>query len=258
MAFEALSQYLNTAFHQTEGWCIPQLWQAIQPLSEFQTAKGVNNPVAEIGVYQGKFFIGLMKTRPGLFHYAIDVFSMQEFNLDGAGKGNLEAFRTNVIKAGEDVNAVVCLERDSMTINHSAIEAIRAKTKGFSMFSVDGCHMVEHTINDMRIAMELTVPQGVIFVDDYYNANWPGVQEAVAKLYLLDSPRFVPLLYSCNKLFLVHISYHRQLLGRVQAFVQKYFPDTAMKLVTRFGYDTLTLMPNGQSGKYLATREQPS
>lgn len=255
MSFDAVSHYLHTSFHQTEGWCIPHLWQAIQPLSEFQTLKGVANPVAEIGVYQGKFFIGLMKTRPAQFHYAIDVFSMQEFNLDGAGRGNLEAFRTNVTKSGEDINSVVCLERDSMALTRGQIEAIRGKTKGFSMFSVDGCHMVEHTINDMRIAMELTIAQGVIFVDDYYNANWPGVQEAVAKLYLLDSPRFVPLLYSCNKLFLVHISYHRQLLARVQSFMQKHFPDTGMKLVTRFGYDTLTLHPNGQTGKYLATEE---
>lgn len=244
MSIEAVAQYLNGPFQHTEGWCIPQLWQAIQPLSEFQTSKGVTNPIAEIGVYQGKFFIGLMKTRPAMHHYAIDVFSMQEFNLDGAGKGNLEAFKNNIAKTGEDTSSVVFLERDSMALTRANIEAIRGKTKGFSMFSVDGCHMVEHTINDMRIAMELTIAQGVIFVDDYYNANWPGVQEGVAKLYLLDSPRFVPLLYSCNKLFLVHISYHRQLLSRVQDFIRKHFPETGMKLVKRFGYDTLSLHPS--------------
>jgi hypothetical protein len=254
MPMEAVAQYLSTTFVQTEGWCSPHLWQAIQPLSDFQNSKGVTNPIAEIGVYHGKFFIGLMKTRPGGTHYAIDSFGKHVANLDRAGDGDLEILKVNIAMAGEDLNSVVFLQCDSMSITHGEIDTIRAITGGFSMFSVDGCHIAAHTINEFRIAMELTIPEGIIFVDDYCNPDWPGVQEGMAKLYFHDDPRFIPLLFTSSKLVCCHISHHRTLLNLVKSFVEQNFPDTTIKAVRRFGYDTLNLYPNRKTAKYLAAK----
>jgi len=242
---EALQAYLNTNFEKVEGWCIPHLFQTISLCSNVQQDLGLDAPVAEIGVYHGKFFIGLvLGSNSASGHHAIDVFDMQEFNLDGAGKGNLDRFVANLAMTGIAAENCNVIRADSMKIGLADMAAIHDATGGFSFFSIDGCHMVEHTINDIRIAMELTDPRGIIFVDDYYNASWPGVQEGVAKLYFHESPRFVPLLYTCNKLFLCHISYHGRYFDFLKNNIEQKYPGTRVKPVKRFGYDTLTIGPD--------------
>jgi len=240
--------YLGGPFKEIEGWCIPQLWQCIVPLSRAICEAGGAGPVAEIGVYHGKFFVGLLKTMGAPCHNtAIDVFDMQQFNLDQAGAGSRERFLDNLAKSSVSEQAVSLVSVDSLWLTRGDIESLRARTGGFSMFSVDGCHLAQHTVNDLVIASELTKPQGIIFVDDYYNANWPGVQEGVAKYYFAHSPRFVPLLFTCNKLFLCSLSYHQTYLHKVRTFLQMHFPATRVKPVKRFGFDSLTVTPDLKS-----------
>lgn len=248
-----VDEYLRGEFQRVQGWCLPQLWQAIQPLHEEQNKLGVKSPIAEIGVFKGKFFIGLVKTKAAVAggHHAFDVFDLQQFNLDHAGKGELEAFQTNLVKSGVKTESVAIMRGDSMTIGIDERLKVKRETGGFSMFSVDGCHLAGHTINDIRIAIDLTVPEGIIFVDDYYNASWPGVQEGVAKLYLCDSPTFVPLLYMSNKLFLCHVSYHDRYIAAVFAFIKQNYPETVQKKVERFGYPTLTVIPKPTPSQYV-------
>jgi hypothetical protein len=239
-----LAGYLDGPFKTIGGWCSPWLWQAIAPIAAKQAALGVDNPVAEIGVYHGKFLLGLVLTkRAPLHNHAIDVFDMQEFNLDGAGNGSLEALRRNMATVGLPPGTVTTLRADSMGIGPTDIASILDRSGGFSLFSVDGCHMVEHTINDMRIAMALTVRQGIIFVDDYSNMDWPGVHEGVARLYMHDSPRFVPLLIMHNKLFLCHISFHGMWLALVEAALRA-IPGTQVKRIVMYGYQALNVVPN--------------
>lgn len=73
-----LSDYLNN-IDKLNGWCSPHLWNCIQPIDLFQKEKGIDGPIAEIGVYQGKFFCGLALTKgASLDHCALDVFDLQE------------------------------------------------------------------------------------------------------------------------------------------------------------------------------------
>lgn len=250
---DGVTEYLKTTFKSISGWCNPHLWQTIQPVHMIQQELGVSAPVAEIGVFHGKFFIGLVKTKNYPSHnLAIDVFDMQKFNLDGSGRGSAEEFTNNLRRSDIPSHQVEILKRDSMSITPSSVSEIAQQTGGFSLFSVDGCHMVEHTINDINLALDLTLPEGIIFVDDYYNANWPGVQEGVARLYLLQAPRFVPLAYTCNKLLLCHISYHDTYINGIVDFVRKHFPRTRMKKHRRFGYDTLSIFPAANDEVYIS------
>ena len=245
MMFNDLKCYLDDHFDDVEGWCIPHLFQCITACREYQAEIDLQAPIAEIGVYHGKFFIGLAAVSgASAGHHAIDVFDLQQFNLDGAGKGNLEKFENNLKKCGYEENQYKIFRTDSMTISRKEIDAVRENTDLFSFFSIDGCHMVEHTINDIRIALELTDPRGIILVDDYNNPNWPGVQEGVSKLYFNEAPVFVPLIFTSNKLFLCHISYQRSYLKYIFEYVSKNFPSTRIKKVKRFGYETLTITPN--------------
>jgi hypothetical protein len=248
-----VDEYLQGAFKEVQGWCAPQLWNVIQPIHEFQESLGCNLPIAEIGVYHGKFFIGLALTKQGAQgHHVIDVFDLQQFNLDGAGKGSLERLKANLSTCGVDAKDVRFHRADSMTLNDRDIDAIRvAAGGGFSMFSVDGCHMVEHTINDFRVAMQLTCPEGVIFVDDYSNPDWPGVHEGMAKLFHTDSPRFVPLAFLSNKLVLCHISHHDSMLEHLTRFLKANAPSVRTKIVQRFGYKSVNVHVNLEQSKFI-------
>jgi hypothetical protein len=94
-----LNQYLSKGIHDVHGWCIPQLWQVIWPL---RSAIG-DGGIAEIGVFEGKYLIGLAETfgsnseRKAI---AIDVFDMQQFNLDKAGVGKRDVLLRNMKKFG--------------------------------------------------------------------------------------------------------------------------------------------------------------
>lgn len=249
---QPLRQYLGETSAQIEGWCDPFLWQALQPLHQLQKKRGISAPVAEIGVHRGKCLIGLiLMTNAAEGNLAVDVFDMQEFNLDKSGKGNLEAFKKNLRLCDIPQQAVNILRADSLALQEREMHAVRPSSGGFSFFSVDGCHLVLHTMHDVRTAMELTLPQGIILVDDYYNPVWPGVHEGIARLYLLDQPKFVPLAYSCKKLFLCHVSYHAQYLKALTEFMQRHHPDTGLWFAKRYGYDTLTLAPNAVTGNLL-------
>jgi hypothetical protein len=251
MTYESLGYYLEHQIEQVSGWCSRQIWQIILPIVDFQNSISVHNPVAEIGVLHGKFFLGLVATKNAdTGNFAIDVFSMQQFNLDGAGPGNRDTLLTNARIHGFSLESLELLECDSMAIDFMQIEDMRAKSGGgFSLFSVDGCHLPEHTINDVSIAMGLTVSAGLIFVDDYTNPDWPGVVEGMAKLYLSGAPRFVPLVVAHNKLFLCHLSYHRQYLELLTDKLTRL--SIHFKRVQRFGYDCLTVHLDAASKNYL-------
>lgn len=254
MDISLLSRYLDETIDEVEGWCIPQLWNVIQPLHDYQTREDITGPAAEIGVYHGKFMAGLALTkRSEGRHLALDVFDMQRFNLDGAGKGNLEAFRRTLERAGLEDDEVAIRRADSMAIGTEDLAEIRDAHGAFSMFSVDGCHMPEHTINDFRIAMELTRPGGIVFVDDYLNPDWPGVQEGLARLYLNSCPRFVPVAYGFNKLFTAHISYAADTYRFLADTIPKQFPHCRLKPVKRFGYDCLNVRAPLTAGRLRVT-----
>ena len=240
-----LRRYLDGPFDEVQGWCIPQLWQAIEPLAEAIRDNGDPGPIGEIGVFHGKFFIGLAHTMGAeAGNIALDVFDMQEFNLDGAGKGNKAIFAANLEKCEVPADAVEMIAVDSMGLTADDASDYRRRTGGgFSLFSVDGCHTVEHTINDVGFAFQVIRRDGIIFVDDYYNANWPGVQEGIAKLYHNQAPRFVPLLYIANKLFLCNLSYHQSYLEIVTSHLKTHFPDTRFRDHSRFGYRCLSIFP---------------
>ncbi|MCA1748992.1 MAG: class I SAM-dependent methyltransferase [Parasphingopyxis sp.] len=245
MSYEQLRSYLGGPFAEVEGWCIQHLWLAIEPLADAIKANGDPGPIGEIGVFHGKFFIGLVHTMGASEgNTAIDVFDMQEFNLDGAGKGNQEIFGANLEKCGIPRSAVDMRAADSMGLTADDASELRKRTGGgFSLFSVDGCHTVEHTMNDLGFALEVTRRDGIIFVDDYYNANWPGVQEGVAKLYHNQAPRFVPLVYTSNKLFLCNLSFHERYIEAIRAHLKAHHPEARYRDHRRYGYRCLSLFP---------------
>lgn len=237
-----VNAYLSSGIHDVKGWCIPQLWQMLWPL------RGIlgEGRVAEIGVFEGKFLIGLCKTFGTSARnkaVALDVFDMQQFNLDGAGIGKKAVVATNLRRFGFEDDAFDLVTVDSLSLRAAEAQQFVAEQGRVAFFSVDGCHEVVHTTCDIEFAMQVTRHDGIIAVDDYTNPNWPGVQEAVARMYIQRDMPFVPLAVGCNKLLLCSYSYHAQYLETIRAYIAQSHPETHMKRVRRFGFETLTVQP---------------
>ena len=246
-----LNDYLHSEFSKVDGWCVPQLWSCVEPILDYHSEIGLEKPICGIGVYQGKFFIGLLKSiQPILNSHAIDVFSMP-FNLDGAGVGSKEKVEQNINKCGVHSSTNSLDEVDSITLLESKLREIGITLGQFGYFSVDGCHTTEHAINDIKLAIELTCPEGIIFVDDYHSPSWPCAQEALSKYIFHEDSKFVPLLFTCNELFLCHISFHTIFLSKIHTHLKENYLNTVVKPVKRFGYDTLTVIPNLNDKTYL-------
>jgi len=240
-----LGQYINNDINRVRGWCDTNLWYAIDPLAKIIKSKIGNKPVAEVGVYQGKFFIGLVKTMQAQKNNcAFDVFDMQEFNLDKAGIGDLQIFTDNMKTNKISDDEVEVIKADSTWFGPTQWAELEKKYGKFSMFSVDACHTAQHTLRDTQTAMALTDPAGIIFIDDYYNDFWPGVQEGIAKLYSTTAPPFVPLAFLCNKLILCSESYHQDYLKQLHANIRAIGPSVKWKLTPRFGYNTISIRPS--------------
>lgn len=248
-----IDDFLNNEFKKISGWCVPHLFNVIQPIHEYQEKNDLNSPVAEIGVYHGKFFIplALLKSGSGT-SYAIDVYEDQEFNIDNAGVGDREIFKNNILAVDRKlIDSTEFYKKDSSAINSRDINKIvNDVPTGFSMFSIDGCHTVEHTLNDLMLAQELTNPSGIIFVDDFTNVHWPGVEEAVAKYYFFQKYRYLPLAVTCNKLILAHVSHHGLYLDLVKSFLLENYPSSRTTVVKRYGHDCLNYIPD-TNAKYL-------
>lgn len=246
-----LNAYLSEGIHTVNGWCIPQLWQTLWPLYR-EIGDG---PVAEIGLFEGKFFIGLCKTfgtSPKNRAAAIDVFDMQQFNLDGAGVGKMDVVKRNLGLHGIAEDAVEFVQADSLALTHRDADRLVREIGQFHFFSVDGCHEVVHTVNDIEFAMSVTANHGIIAVDDYTNSSWPGVQEAVARMYILGNYSFVPLAVTSNKLLLASYSYHSKYLRLIEQYLETSHPDTPVKKVNRYGHQTLNVHPNFQKWSNLS------
>ena len=244
-----LALYLSSLFSSLRGWCYPQVWEAVTPLADTIAKSIPSAPLAEIGVYHGKFFIGLVKSlNSPRNNYAFDVFEDQQFNLDRAGKGSREAFLANLERCGIPADTVHIKQMDSTWLTAADLHDIRHSTGGFAFFSVDGCHTAQHTYHDLQVAMALTHPQGIIFLDDYYNEMWPGVQEGTAKLFLMGNPMFVPLVYIANKLLFCSISHHEPYLKLLRTELPRRLPEHRVKITSRFGHSCLSVAKTANFG----------
>lgn len=201
---------------KVQGWVTGGALSAVTAFNALQRRLGVKGHVCEIGVHHGRFCIALSLLRQlSEKSLAIDVFDMQEFNVDHSGKGDRRAFDRNVdFWLSPDADVIV-MRADSLRIrSKDVIEALGGKVR---LFSVDGSDTSQHTLNDILICEQSLVPGGLVVVDDFLNPAWPGVVEAVMRY--IDGPdhemKLAPVGYGDNKFYFTtksHITQYRALL----------------------------------------------
>ena len=239
---DKFKKYISKGYYEVEGWCPINFLKFAALLKQVQEDVGIKiqGGAGEIGVHHGKLFIALALLNSGNKHLCIDVFGEQDFNIDRSGKGDRSIFEENLKKHAKG-EYVKILQEDSMAIDDIMIDNILRECGKFSMFSVDGCHTVEHTLNDILIAEKLVGRGGVIFVDDYYDPFWPEVQEGVNRYYATQAYKFLPLGFAFKKLALVHASSYNLLIKRIVPIAKKV-TGWKLKMTKRFGYDSFSII----------------
>lgn len=241
-----LLAYQQAGFSQIQGWCDPLTLVILAELAELQDEHGVSGGSAEIGVFHGKLLIALHLLRsPGTRTLGIDVFEHQELNLDRSGSGDSSNVRRNIKALSPGPDAVELMVRDSLDLGDDDVLAILQRHGRFRWFSVDGGHTVDHTVNDLRLAERLTGAGGIVLVDDYYNQDWPGVHEGLARRHLLDSPRIVPFMVGFAKLYLTTLSHHKPYFIAMR--VRLMAAGHKVKVVRMYGHQVLSVRATPQA-----------
>ncbi len=237
-----IDTYWENAFPLIDGWVNDRWREHLKLVNETQNSLGITGQIAEIGVFHGKLLIALAHlARHGGKITAIDVFDDQSKNIDGAGVGNLDQLKSNIEAYGpaSDLDYAY-VKADSASLNAADIVKLTQDRGPFRMFSVDGCHTAEHTLNDLLTAQECLAPGGVVMLDDMFQAHWPGVTEAVGLFYSRYVPRVKPFLYCAHKMFFVGHGWHADFL---RIWTEQFGQRPEAKLTQMHGSPFLSLFP---------------
>jgi len=192
--------YLRYAPRLVDGWLEPYSARLIIALSEIQTERGLSGGVGEIGVHHGRLMVLLLllsQADEGAF--VCDIFDRQHLNLDLSGLGDEAIFDANVRRFCGDGGWITKFRCSSFDLDP---EELVRRVGRIRLLSIDGGHTPECALNDVSIAEKVLVDDGIVIVDDYFNADWPGVSEGIGRYLAVPEARLVPFAVAPNKLLL--------------------------------------------------------
>ena len=185
----AVRTYLQST-RDVEGWFFPIDAHLFAIVDEIQKRERITGNLFEIGVHHGKtaLFLARMAAKGELVGVC-DVFEQQELNRDRSGEGNREIFLRHMQTHNADARVFAKLSSELTTADTTA---------ECRFVHIDGGHRPEDVLNDLHVAERALLPDGVVAVDDVFNANWPGVSEGFYR-YKGD---LVPIAIGGNKVLL--------------------------------------------------------
>ncbi len=154
-------------------------------LLRIQTDLGVKGPVAEIGTFEGRFFIAMAHAlADGETALGIDLF-------DWPNPEVIDRFEANCAKHGVPADKRITWRADSRTMKP---EDLLAKLGGerVRLFHVDGEHSRHALTRDLELATAVLADGGVIVLDDMLHPGYPTLMVAVQD-YLQRHPEMVVL-----------------------------------------------------------------
>jgi predicted O-methyltransferase YrrM len=141
-------------------------------LLRMQAEMGVAGPVAEIGPFEGRFFIALAHAlAPGEKALGIDLF-------DWPNPEVMARFEANCARHGIADERRITWKADSRAM---APEALLVKLGGRRprFVHIDGEHSRAALTKDLELATAVLAPEGVIVLDDMLHPGYPTLMVAV-------------------------------------------------------------------------------
>lgn len=160
-----VDRYLDDGFHDVRGMSSRFAAAICARLLAIQSEAGITGGAAEIGTFEGRFFIALAKAmREGEPLLGIDSF-------DWPDDGIMGRFLANAARHGLDSGTFEALKIDSRTLKAGDI---LSRTGGPLRFiHVDGEHTDDHLSRDLKLAHDVTAEHGLIVLDDMLHPGYP-------------------------------------------------------------------------------------
>ena len=181
----AVDAYLDQGYASVVGMSSRFAAAVCCGLMRIQTELGVGGPVAEIGPFEGRFFIALAHAlAPGERALGIDLF-------DWPNPQVIDRFEANCAKHGVPAERRITWKADSRTM---APQDLLAKLGGERprFVHVDGEHSRAALTRDLELATAVLAPGGVIVLDDMLHPGYPTLMVAVHE-YLARHPEMCVL-----------------------------------------------------------------
>lgn len=204
-----------------KGWfrTPKKIWTLLKEISSIQK----EGNLIEIGTYHGKrFAVFLDLLTDNEVGISIDIWGKYDENLSHDYSGytqsqDLESFKNNIkeIHPEKDIHILHQDSRNADTEENIKKILSKSKTERVRIFSIDGGHTYDCTLNDLNIAKSLTSEDGIIIIDDYYNMDWPGVKTAVDN-WLMQNKDYLCFFASSSVLMICKKSFHEKIKNHIQ------------------------------------------
>jgi hypothetical protein len=194
-----MGHYVRGDLKSVTGWLAPESAEVICHLAIEQIHSGLRGGVGEIGIHHGKLFLLLyLSLREDERAFALDLFEDQTSNVDKSGLGDRAVFLQNLAKVGGNEDRISIFAANSCAVS---AETLRAATGPLRLMSIDGGHTESVTYNDMELAEQLLLEEGVLILDDAYNERWPAVAAGAFRFLLEPHHHLRPFAISPNKTY---------------------------------------------------------
>ncbi|MBN9264792.1 MAG: class I SAM-dependent methyltransferase, partial [Hyphomicrobium sp.] len=181
----AVDAYLEESYDKVIGMSSRFAAGICCGLMRIQSELGVKGPVAELGAFEGRFFIALAKAlQDGERALGIDIFEWPNPQV-------IDRFEANCVRQGVPAEKRITWKADS---NKMAPEELLAKLGGekVRLIHVDGEHTQAALTKDLELATAVIGDGGVIVLDDMLHPGYPTLMVAV-QAYLDRHPEMTVL-----------------------------------------------------------------
>ena len=197
-------------------------------MDEAQQQAGVKGHLFEVGVHHGKSAVLLVDfARRGERVGVCDLFGSQDENVSRSGAGDREIFVANVARLAPGFASLDVFEcRSDELVDRQVGAPVR-------MFHVDGGHLAEEALADLRFAAKVLHRDGIVVLDDPFDSSWPGVTEGLYQ-FLREDIAFVPFVMGFGKLVLCHEASRDYYAQFVAQHAWAYFSDSIFETKQAF------------------------
>ncbi len=143
-----------------------------------QTSLGIDGHFAEIGTFQGRFFIAqALALQPQERALGIDLF-------DWPSAATWDIFIANCQRWGVTNAQLIAWKDDSGSVDAAALLArlnVPSGPKQVRFFHIDGDHSPEPLMRDLELARAVLHPKGLICLDDMLHPGYPFLVTTVER-----------------------------------------------------------------------------
>jgi predicted O-methyltransferase YrrM len=167
-----VDQYLDVGYAKVPGMSSRFAAAVCCGLLRIQTQLGVAGPIAEIGPFEGRFFIALAHAlAPGETALGIDLF-------DWPNPEVADRFEANCARYGVPAERRIAWRADSRVLEPAELLG-KLGNRWVRFFHIDGEHSRAALSKDLELATAVLAPGGVVVLDDMLHPGYPTLMVAV-------------------------------------------------------------------------------